>query len=169
MEEVGISIFMTTATTAVAFGLGCWTTIPAIQWLCIYGLTTIVIDFLWQITFFVALMVLDEHRIRHRRRDILICYKVPEPGRHDEEGTDAQENRAGKVKVQEHLSVLLMRKYSDVLLIQWVKFVVIVSFVALLAACSWSATHLKVKFEFQSMFPSDSYVIRYLTSMTNYT
>jgi Niemann-Pick C1 protein len=169
MEEVGISIFMTTATTAVAFGLGCWTTIPAIQWLCIYGLTTIVIDFLWQITFFVALMVLDERRIRHRRRDILICYKVPEPGQHDEEGTDAQENRAGKVKVQEHLSVILMRKYSDVLLIPWVKGLIVVSFAALWAVCIWSASKLEIKFKFQSVLPSDSYVVHFLMSMADYT
>jgi Niemann-Pick C1 protein len=169
MEEVGISIFMTTATTALAFGLGCWTTIPAVQWLCIYGLTTIVIDFVWQITFFVALMVLDERRIRNRRRDILICYKVPEPGQDEEDETSVENRLASSLKGQEHLSVVLMRKYTNVLLIPWVKGLVIVSFAVLLAVCIWSASMLSVKFNYLSIFPSDSYVIAYVESLTNYT
>jgi Niemann-Pick C1 protein len=158
MEEVGTSIFMTTVTSVLAFGLGCWTTIPAIQWMCIYGLTTISIDFVWQITFFVALLVLDERRIAKRRRDVFICYKVPE-------------SACSIVKVQEreHLSVQLMRKYTDILLKPWVKCLVLLCFTGLFGVCAWSATKLSVKFELQGMFPGDSYVNRYLAAMTNYT
>jgi len=35
MNDVSVSIFMTTATTEVAFLVGCFSTIPAIQWLCV--------------------------------------------------------------------------------------------------------------------------------------
>jgi len=35
MNEVSVSIFMTTATTVVAFFLGCFSPIPAIRWLCV--------------------------------------------------------------------------------------------------------------------------------------
>lgn len=35
MDEVSVSIFMTTATTEVAFFLGCFSPIPAIRWLCV--------------------------------------------------------------------------------------------------------------------------------------
>jgi len=35
MNDVAISIFMTTATTQVALGLGCLSQVPAIRWLCV--------------------------------------------------------------------------------------------------------------------------------------
>jgi Niemann-Pick C1 protein len=35
MEEVGLSIFLTTFTTTFAFVLGCMSTVPGIQWVCI--------------------------------------------------------------------------------------------------------------------------------------
>jgi Niemann-Pick C1 protein len=35
MEEVGLSIFLTTFTTTFAFVLGCMSTVPGIQWLCL--------------------------------------------------------------------------------------------------------------------------------------
>jgi patched domain-containing protein len=35
MDEVAVSIFMTTATTEFAFALGSMSTIPAIRWLCV--------------------------------------------------------------------------------------------------------------------------------------
>jgi predicted RND superfamily exporter protein len=35
MEEVGLSISMTTITTALAFMLGCLSTIPGIRWVCL--------------------------------------------------------------------------------------------------------------------------------------
>ena len=41
VEEVGVSIFMTTATSATAFALGCVSTLPAIRWLCLYAFPTV--------------------------------------------------------------------------------------------------------------------------------
>lgn len=84
MEEVGLSIALTTATTTFAFALGCLSTIPGIQWVCMckstHGHTlvirpetfpeslillfsipatdasaTIFTDFIFQITLFMAL------------------------------------------------------------------------------------------------------------------
>ena len=52
-----------------------------------YAFTTIGIDFVYQITFFVALTVLDEERIQNRRKDVLICYKVND-GEEDEHAAD---------------------------------------------------------------------------------
>jgi len=35
MEEVGLSIFLTSATTVFAFCLGCASAIPGIRWVCL--------------------------------------------------------------------------------------------------------------------------------------
>lgn len=75
LVDIGLSITLTTLTTATAFGLGCFSSIPAIYWLCQYCAPTIAIVFLYQITLFVACIVLDERRIQHGRFDILCCLR----------------------------------------------------------------------------------------------
>ena len=37
MDDVAVSIFMTTVTTEVAFGLGISSSLPAIRWVCVSG------------------------------------------------------------------------------------------------------------------------------------
>ena len=70
MDDIGVSITLTTTTTMIAFLLSTFSTIPAIQWLGWYACCTIFVDFIYQITYFVALLVLDERRIRDNRRDV---------------------------------------------------------------------------------------------------
>ena len=64
MKDAGVSISVTTLTTAVAFALGAISNIPAVRWLCLYAMVTIIIDFFYQISFFMALLVLDAKRIQ---------------------------------------------------------------------------------------------------------
>jgi hypothetical protein len=87
MEEIGNSISLTTITTTVAFCLGCISSIPSIRWLCLYAFPTIFIDFIYQVTFFIAILVLDEQRIQANRRDCCICFVVKEVD--EEEATSA--------------------------------------------------------------------------------
>lgn len=54
MQDIGLSISVTTITTMFAFILGCMSTIPAIYWLNLYAFPTILIDYLFQTTFFVG-------------------------------------------------------------------------------------------------------------------
>ncbi|CAB9500221.1 Pick C1-like protein 1 [Seminavis robusta] len=77
MREVGLSISLTTITTICAFVLSSLSTIRAVRWLGWYATITIFIDFLYQITFYVALLVLDEKRIQANRRDVCFWRAVP--------------------------------------------------------------------------------------------
>jgi len=97
MDEVGLSICLTTITTMVAFALGIIiSSIPAVRWLCIYGFTCIGIDFIYQITFFVALLVMDEKRIMANRYDC--CWWTVQP--EEEQDNDNGEN--DNVVVDDH-------------------------------------------------------------------
>lgn len=49
-DEVGLSIFLTTLTTSLAFGLGWLASVPTLIWLSMYAFPTVIIDFLYQIT-----------------------------------------------------------------------------------------------------------------------
>jgi len=66
-EEVGLSIFLTSLTTSGAFVLGVLSAMPAVIWLSFYACLAVVVDFIYQITFFVAVLVLDEQRIQRKK------------------------------------------------------------------------------------------------------
>lgn len=89
--EVGSSISLTTITTTMAFCLGCLSTIPVIQWMCVYAFTTIMIDFFYQITFFVAILVLDEKRMAKGKRGCLVCYKADTKTVIDDDDEDVED------------------------------------------------------------------------------
>ena len=75
LQQVGWSICLTTLTTVVAFLLGyCSSSFPGVRWLCLYAVTIITIDFFYQVTYFVAWLVLDEQRIQANRRDCCFCF-----------------------------------------------------------------------------------------------
>jgi predicted RND superfamily exporter protein len=63
MDEIGLSITLTSLTSILAFALGSMSSVPAVYWLCQYAYPTIFITYLYQITFFAASIVLDERRI----------------------------------------------------------------------------------------------------------
>lgn len=86
IDDVGVSIFLTSLTSMLAFVLGTFSNIPAVKWLCLYAFPTIAWNFFYQITFFLALVVLDERRIQDNRMDYCTCITVrpkDDDGDHD--------------------------------------------------------------------------------------
>jgi Niemann-Pick C1 protein len=159
VDEVGMSIFMTTATSVLAFGLGCISSLPAVRWLCLYALFTIAIDFVYQITFFIALIVIDERRVADRRRDCLVCCVVKRPADEAMEEDAPSEKRIGE---------RVMAWYADILLIPKVKVLVIAVFTALLFVCAFSASKLELDFDTTITLPDDSYIISFTEAAQDY-
>ncbi|WKY12896.1 hypothetical protein Q1695_004034 [Nippostrongylus brasiliensis] len=63
MEEAGPSITVTSLTNILSFGIGILTPTPAISIFCLYTCVGVAIDFVYQLTFFVAALVYEEMRI----------------------------------------------------------------------------------------------------------
>jgi predicted RND superfamily exporter protein len=182
MEDVGISITITTLTSALAFALGCTSSIPSVYWLCAYAFPTILIDFLYQITFFVAVIVLDEKRIQENRRDICVCFtvknseqeegvqRVQQEGEEQEGeeqgGEETGDDDHGAEEVPEESKVdQFMVWYAEHLLKPWVKAFVLLLFAGLFAGCAFSTSKLTQEFDFTDVVPDDSVSILYLTTL----
>ena len=73
VKDCGLSIFLTTLTTSSAFCLCLISNIPAVRHFSIYASVCVAIDFLYQITFFIALIVVNDKRIRNSRLDFIPC------------------------------------------------------------------------------------------------
>ena len=74
LDEVSVSITMTTVTTLTAFLLGSSSDIPAVRWLCLYAAMSLFAVYIYQITTFVAFLALDEQRVHANRRDL--CFWI---------------------------------------------------------------------------------------------
>lgn len=93
-EEVGLSIFLTSLTTALAFMLGCMGSVPNLIWLSLYAFPTVIIDFVYQITFFVAMIVLDERRIaRKKERRSIQAIRARAPAESSEDDDSSQQQQ----------------------------------------------------------------------------
>lgn len=135
IDDVGLSITMTSLTSTMAFGLGCLSTIPAIFWLCLYGFPTVIIVYLYQITFFVACMVLDERRIEANKRDCCCCLP-PRRVDNDTSTNPASEQRG-------HVVDHLMERFAHILLKPYVKGVIALLFLVLAGGLGYSAAQLE--------------------------
>ena len=75
LSTCGSTILLSSLTNAIAFGLGARSPLPALQGFCTYAAVGMSFDFIFQLTFFVAALALDERRQRLGRSAIL-CIPV---------------------------------------------------------------------------------------------
>lgn len=160
MDEIGLSIFITTLTSAIAFGLGCTSNIPAVYWLCLYATPTVILILLFQMTFFVACLVLDERRVAANHRDALRCISCGK-----QESVPMPTELEKKDSSMDQFMFWLVQK----LMLPWVKVIVILAFVGLAAACVVSTTNLQQEFVFTEVVPSDSYITPFFNSFQDYS
>ncbi|CAB9529332.1 Pick C1-like protein 1 [Seminavis robusta] len=167
IDDIGLSIALTTLTSALAFGLGCISSITAVYWLCLYAFPTIIIDFLYQITFFISLIVIDERRIQRNKIDCLVCidagnkYTENQKQIENQEAQDDGDKPEQQLAEKPSLSSRFMDMYARFLLRPFVKGVVVLAFAALLGACIYGTTQLRQEMDFIDLVPSDSYVKDY--------
>lgn len=75
LGQVGPSILLTSASECFCFGLGALSDMPAVKTFAYYATVAIFLDFLFQITAFIALISIDERRVRAQRFDLFCCVK----------------------------------------------------------------------------------------------
>ena len=160
IDDVGISIFSTTLTSALAFSFGAISSVPGVFWLVAYAAPTMLLILLWQLSFFVACIVLDEHRVQLNNSDCFRCIRAESPVIANE--TAPNTNTVSSIDK-------FMESYARVLLKPVVKVIVIVGFIALAVLCTLSTLNLKQAFTFTDVLPSDSYITPFFDSLTKFS
>jgi len=165
IQEVGLSITSTSVTSALAFGLGCISSIPAVFWLCLYAFPTIIFIYIYQLTFFVACIVLDERRIQQNKRDCCFCITVETSDEPEEDEDNNNNNASASAPMMDRM----MLSYAEFLLKPVTKVFVILAFTVLVVVCALSASQLEQRFEFTDVMPDDSYVTDFFDAIDEYT
>lgn len=182
MVEVGSSISLTTITTMLAFGLGYISSIPSIQWLCLYALLSIGFDFIFQITLFVAFIVLDESRVKANKKDLCCCIPVKEseesnegPSADSEENKEQSQEQPKEDEKEEdaadslgNIGLRFMTWYANKLMNPFPKALVLSIFIYYMGFCVYRTTLLTQEFIVSDFLPQDSYVADYLDAVDDY-
>ncbi|CAB9526468.1 Pick C1-like protein 1 [Seminavis robusta] len=163
MTSIGIGISATTITTMIAFMLGLMSSVPAIFWLCLYAFPTIFIDYIYQITLFNAILIIDERRVRSKRRDCCLCFRAG-----DKSNTEEDDNKQSDRVSSGHVSDRVMAWYGEVLLRPVTKVVVVLIAVAFLALCGYRASMLTQEFDIKDFFPAGSYATSAMLALEQY-
>jgi Patched family len=117
----------------------------------------------------IGLLVLDERRIQANRMDCCICIKAKtEPEENCEVGVVPRIPKSQRVP-KKRLNERFMVWYVRQLMRPWVKFLVVVGFLAYTGFCCYTTSLLRQEFDFSDLLPEESYVKDFLFSIKSYT
>lgn len=155
LKEVGPSITTAAFSEFLAFLVGYLTNIPALQSFCLAAAFAVMIDYLLQITLFLAIVTLDEVRVRNRRYDIFPCLKI---------GDDKEINPKGKTYFQKFLSTT----YYDFLMLVPVKISILVIYAALIIVSIIGLTQLSLGLDQNTTVIQNSDLYKYFHTQAKY-
>ncbi|CAJ1973140.1 unnamed protein product [Sphenostylis stenocarpa] len=157
LVEVGPSITLASVSEVLAFAVGSFISMPAIRVFSMFAALAVLLDFLLQVTAFVALIVLDSLREEDKRVDCFPCIKV---------------NADPHIGIGQRKPGLLARYMKEVhapiLSIWGVKIVVIAVFVGFAFASIALSTRVEPGLEQEIVLPRDSYLQGYFKNVSEY-
>lgn len=154
LGSVAPSMLLCSLSEAICFFLGALTPMPAVRTFALTSGLAIILDFLLQMTAFVALLSLDSKRQEASRPDVLCCFstrKLPPP------------------KEKEGLLLRFFRKiYVPFLLHRFIRPVVMLLFLTLFGANLYLMCNINVGLDQELALPKDSYLIDYFLFLNRY-
>ncbi|CAD7680480.1 unnamed protein product [Nyctereutes procyonoides] len=154
LGSVAPSMLLCSLSEAICFFLGALTPMPAVKTFALTSGFAIVLDFLLQVSAFVALLSLDSRRQEASRLDVCCCVsapKLPAPGQ------------------SEGLLLRVFRKfYVPVLLHRVTRAVVLLLFTGLFGVGLYFMCHIRVGLDQELALPKDSYLLDYFFFLNRY-
>lgn len=147
MQKAGSSITITSLTDIVAFIVGGTTVLPSLRSFCVFAAMAIFMTYFYVVTFFVAVLTLDEKRVAKNLNGILPCIK----------------HASNKPACEPRLMWRFLHNfYGKFVLTKPGKIIVIASVIALTAFSIERVTHIKQKFDPMWFIPSQTYYSKYV-------
>ncbi|XP_046525061.1 NPC1-like intracellular cholesterol transporter 1 isoform X1 [Equus quagga] len=154
LGRVGPSMLLCSLSEAICFFLGALTSMPAVRTFALTSGFAVILDFLLQMSAFVALLSLDCRRQEASRLDFCCCCsarELPPPAQ------------------SEGLLLRSFRKfYAPLLLHPVTRAVVLLGFLALFGGCLYLASHISVGLDQELALPKDSYLLDYFLFLNRY-
>lgn len=160
LVKVGPSITLASLSEVLAFAVGGFISMPACRVFSMFAAMAVLLDFLLQLSAFVALIVLDFKRAGDYRIDCFPCIKFSLASA--EPNTDIGQRSPGL------LTQYMKEIHGPILMIQGVKVVVLALFVGLTLASIALCPRIEPGLEQQIALPRDSYLQGYFDDLAEY-
>uniref|UniRef100_A0A1B0D1E4 Uncharacterized protein n=1 Tax=Phlebotomus papatasi TaxID=29031 RepID=A0A1B0D1E4_PHLPP len=152
MAQVGPSILLTASAEIFCFGIGTLSNMPAVHTFAMYAAVALLIDFILQLTAFVALMSLDQMRYESKRFDLMCCFRMEKYQKDDKPS-------------QGFLQKIIDRFYAPFLLSKRVRPLVFIFFILTTCLSIMVAPHLEPGLDQELSMAKDSHVVKYFKFM----
>ncbi|KAI3843417.1 hypothetical protein MKX03_024311 [Papaver bracteatum] len=160
LVEVGPSITLASISEVLAFAVGSFISMPACRVFSMFAALAVLLDFLLQVTAFVALIVFDFRRAEAKRVDCFPCIKVYSSDDDSNQGTGPR---------QPGLLTRYMKEIHAPILSLWgVKIAVVAVFVGFALASIALCTRIERGLDQKVVLPRDSYLQGYFDNVTEY-
>ncbi|PQQ12643.1 Niemann-Pick C1 protein-like [Prunus yedoensis var. nudiflora] len=159
LVEVGPSITLASLSEVLAFAVGSFIPMPACRVFSMFAALAVLLDFLLQVTAFVALIVFDFRRTEDKRVDCFPCMKISSYTNSDK-GID--QRKPGL------LTRYMKEIHAPILSLWGVKIAVICVFVAFALASIALCTRIQPGLEQKIVLPRDSYLQGYFNNVSEY-
>ncbi|XP_058815387.1 NPC intracellular cholesterol transporter 1 homolog 1b [Topomyia yanbarensis] len=153
LGQIGPSILLTSASECCCFAIGGLSPMPAVNTFAWYATVALFVDFILQITAFVALMALDERRAASRRMDLICCVK--------------SKQEPNKVRGPSFLENIFGRYYTPFLMKNGVRLAVFAVFVTLSSLSLMVVANIEPGLDQQLSMPKDSHLVKYFQFMAD--
>uniref|UniRef100_A0A1I7TM67 SSD domain-containing protein n=1 Tax=Caenorhabditis tropicalis TaxID=1561998 RepID=A0A1I7TM67_9PELO len=161
--DAAVSITVTSLTDLISFGVGCATPFPSVQMFCAYAVAAVIFTYIYQLTFFAAVMVYTNRREVNNRHCITFHKLKREtlPEKVAAKGDRSFEKNS-------ILAQFFRTSYSDFLLNPLVRIFILTTFCVYLAVASYGCTKVKLGLEPNDLLPENSYGKRTLMMAEKY-
>ncbi len=168
-SEAAMSITITSITDALAFGVGTITYFQSVRIFCLYLGSAVLVDYMYQLTFFGACMVLTGQR-EAANRHCLSCNKVKSK---EESGSKAytlfcaggasrQPSDTGVNETNDHALMIFFRKYYGPFITRPLMAVfTVVLYAGYLATSIYGCTQLEMGLSLRNLARDNSYAANY--------
>ncbi|EJU00044.1 multidrug efflux transporter AcrB transmembrane domain-containing protein [Dacryopinax primogenitus] len=159
LAKMGPSIFLSTVTEVVAFGLGALVPMPAVRNFALYAAGSVLLDGLLQMTVFVSAMTLDLRRVESSRIDCVPCFRLSQRVALMETAPNPEGSAVTR---------FVRKRYAPFLLKKEVKACVLAAFTGLTVLSLIGVRHVHMGLDQRLALPSDSYLIDWFNAIDNY-
>lgn len=153
LGKVGPSILLTAASECFCFLIGGLSDMPAVRTFALYATVALFLNFLFQITAFIALMAIDEKRFESGRLDLLCCFRT---------NIDVSRQPSNGF-----LQNLFEKYYTPFLLAKPTRIIVMLIFLLVSCLSLIVAPSVEIGLDQELSMPKDSHIVKYFQYMAD--
>ncbi|TPX18801.1 uncharacterized protein E0L32_011480 [Thyridium curvatum] len=168
LGRMGPSILFSAITETISFALGAFVGMPAVRNFAIYAAGAVFINAILQVTMFISVLTLNQHRVEDSRADCFPCIQVRAARVHLNGSGGSMGTRLYEAPEESLLQRFIRRRYAPALLGKKVKAVVVVVFLGLFTAGISLIPEVPLGLDQRVAIPDDSYLIPYFNDLYDY-